>query len=132
MVKRIIPILIWVECIAILFSSLLLYLIQNPEPALPWIIKSIRLIPVIIASYLLIVYFVNRRVTYMNYLWYFIISLVTSSFSIGFIMFDIVENQVRYDFFQRMITGNYFSLLFDLIVIYYIIKKMNSNSHNLK
>lgn len=128
MIKRIIPIVISLECIAILFSNLLFYLIQ-PEPSLSWIIKSIRLIPVIFAAYLLIVHFVNRRVTYMNYLWYFIISLATSSFSIGFLMFDIVENQVRYDFFQRLITGNYFSLLFDLIAIFYIIKRMSVKNH---
>lgn len=119
--KRWLPLLIWIQCLSLLLYNGVLLAIQDNQLSI--IVKIISLIPVSAGLVLLIIRWM-RPINLYDYLIYFIIAFATTCFTIGFTLNDILINGTNYDMFHTAVTGNYFNLLVDAIIIFYLIKKI--------
>lgn len=123
--KTFIKLMVYLSSISTILANVILYAINDVQ--LSSLVKIVSLIPVILAVMLAIWKYTNK-LGWVHFLAYFLTSLTVTSFSIGFMMNDVLLNQVNYSVFHHMVSGNFFStVVIDISIIIYLINRITSN-----
>lgn len=122
--KTFIKLMVYLSSISTILANGILYAINDVQ--LSPLVKIVSLIPVILAVMLAIWKYTNK-LGWVHFLAYFLTSLTVTSFSIGFMMNDVLLNQVNYSIFHHMVSGNFSTVVIDISIIIYLINRITSN-----